>query len=167
MEDERGAKRLREGIIQLRGLGLVLAAAVVAAGLSGALAQERPEGLKTPVVLPAFDRDAPACAPPTGLTRVLTFAQDNDRAFIAGVGAGLQKAAGDRGLEYVSRVAESSATIQTQQVREAVAAKSGAIIARAGGCGGAPCRSRSDLAVRMWALSCRLRRRLSSMRRNI
>ena len=78
-----------------------LAAAIALAGSAGpAAAQEGPPGITRPVVLPPFDPHAPACAAPTGLTKVLAFAQDNERKFMQGVAQGLALAAKDRGLEY-------------------------------------------------------------------
>jgi ribose transport system substrate-binding protein len=118
--------------MRLRGFGrlsLAVAATMVALSVAGALAQERPEGLTTPQVLPPYDRTAPACSAPTDLSKTLTFAQDNDRAFMQGVGAGLKEAAADRGLGYVNVVADSSAEKQAQQVRDAVAALTGGLIA--------------------------------------
>lgn len=118
--------------MQLRGLGrrsLVAVAILVALGVAAPSAQDRPQGLTTPILLPAYDREAPGCAAPTGLARTLTFSQDNDRAFMQGVGAGLKQAAEDRGLGYVNLVAGSSAETQSRQVREAVAAHTGGLIA--------------------------------------
>ena len=74
-----------------------------------AVAQDVPQGITEPFVLPPFDRSAPACAVPPGLERALGFAQDNERQFIEGVGAGLAAAAKDRGLLYEEAVADNDA----------------------------------------------------------
>ncbi len=71
--------------------------------LSGAFAQEQPPGITDPIVFAPFNPDAPPCTPPSGLTKVLAFARDNDRDFMKGVAKGLSLAARDRNLEYRSR----------------------------------------------------------------
>lgn len=95
---------------------------------SGALAQEGPPGITVPVVLPPFDPAAPACAAPVGLSRTIGFAQDNRRAFIEGVGHGLEQAAKDRGLSYVERIADNDAMRQAADVEQFAADKIGAVI---------------------------------------
>ncbi len=85
-------------------------------------------GITTPVVLPAFDENAPACAPPAGLIKSLGFARDNRRQFIEGVGYGLKRAAKDRGLDYVDVVANNDAATQSVQVKAFADAKFGAIV---------------------------------------
>ncbi len=67
---------------------------------SAALAQDGPPGLTAPVVLPPFNPLAASCTVPPDLQKSLGLAKDNDRQFIAGVGAGLKQAAADRGLGY-------------------------------------------------------------------
>lgn len=57
-------------------------------------------GLTQPQVLPPFDPSRAACTPPTARSRVLYFAQDNDRQFMQGAAAGLAAAARDRKLEF-------------------------------------------------------------------
>ena len=94
-----------------------------------ALAQDKPQGITSPQVLPPFDPAAPACASPNGLSKSLGFAQDNRRAFIEGVGFGLAAAAKDRGLAYEDVAAESDAALQSQQVGDFLARKFGAVIA--------------------------------------
>ena len=66
------------------------AIALVIAGLfvmacRQAMAADGPPGITRPVVLPPFDAAAPSCHSPSGLQRVLAFAQDNQRKFMQGV----------------------------------------------------------------------------------
>ncbi len=63
-------------------------------------AESGPQGITQPVILPAFNADAPACAKPPGLARTLTYVQENQREFLDGVHHGLVAAARDRGLTY-------------------------------------------------------------------
>ena len=94
-----------------------------------AIAQEGPAGITRPVVLPLFDANAPACSAPQGLTRVLAFAQDNERKFMQGVAQGLALAARDRGLQFQVSQANNDAAKMIQQVRQLVDAKVGALVA--------------------------------------
>lgn len=113
-------------------LGKPLAAIIVSVSValsSTAMAQEGSAGLTTPIVLPAFDSGAPACNAPPGLTKTLTFAQDNQREFMQGVRRGLEVAAGDRSLVFQLLVADSSSSRMIEQVRSAFDAKTGAVIA--------------------------------------
>ena len=107
-------------------LGIVVAGAW---GYDAAVAQEGPAGITRPVVLPPFDPNAPACSAPPGLTRVLAFAQDNDRKFMQGVAYGLEHAARDRGLEYRLAQANNDPARMIAQVKELLAAKVGAVVA--------------------------------------
>jgi len=97
----------------------------VAAGV----AQGGPAGITTPIVLPAFNADAPACAAPPGLRKALVFAQDNERQFMQGVGQGLAKAAKDRGLEYQVALANNDPRKMIDQVLLAQASQAGAVVA--------------------------------------
>jgi ribose transport system substrate-binding protein len=109
---------------------LLLAAAIALAGSAAeASAQEGLPGITVPVVLPPFDRQAPACATPTGLTRVLAFAQDNERKFMQGVALGLALAAKDRGLEYQAAQANNDPAMMIGQVQHFLNAKVGALVA--------------------------------------
>lgn len=98
-------------------------------GQSGAWAQDRPQGIVTPTVFPAFDPAAPDCPAPVGLSRVLAFAQDNDRDFIRGVGEGLAKAAQDRNLTFVTSIAGNDADLMNVQVDGFRSQQVGALVA--------------------------------------
>ena len=91
-------------------------------------AQEGPAGITKPTVLVPFDPSAPACSRPTGLTRVLAFAQDNERKFMQGVGQGLALAAKDRGLDYRVAQANNDPLKMADQVRAFLDAKVGALV---------------------------------------
>ncbi len=93
-----------------------------------ALAQGAP-GITVPLVLPPFNPDAPACTVPPGLGKSIGFAPDNNRAFIDGVGYGLENAAKDRGLSYTDVVADNDAAAQAAIVRKFTADKFGAVVA--------------------------------------
>ena len=82
------------------------------------LAADGPPGITTPIVLPPFNPNAPACAVPPGLRKSLGFAQDNRRKFIEGVGAGLAAAAHDRGLSYEDVVADNDPVLQAAQIEQ-------------------------------------------------
>lgn len=99
------------------------------AGMSGPSAQEGPAGLTRPVTLPPYDPGKPVCSTPPGLTKTLAFAQDNERKFMQGVARGLQLAARDRGLEYVSAQAANDRKRMMEQVANFHAAKVGALVA--------------------------------------
>jgi ribose transport system substrate-binding protein len=109
---------------------LLLAAAIALAGGAGqSAAQEGPPGITQPVVLPPFDGGAPACNAPTGLTKLLAFAQDNQRKFIQGVAEGLALAAKDRGLEYQVSQANNDPGMMIGQVQHFLSEKVGALVA--------------------------------------
>jgi ribose transport system substrate-binding protein len=109
---------------------VLLAAAIALAGSARqAAAQEGPPGITRPVVLPPFDRRAPACTAPTGLTKLLAFAQDNERNFMQGVAQGLSLAAKDRGLEYQVSHANNDPAMMIEQVQHFLSAKVGALVA--------------------------------------
>jgi ribose transport system substrate-binding protein len=107
-----------------------LAAALALAGSAAcAAAQEGPPGITRPIVLPPFDRGAPACAAPTGLKKVLAFAQDNERKFMQGVAQGLALAAKDRGLAYQVSHADNDPALMIGQVQHFLSEKVGALVA--------------------------------------
>jgi ribose transport system substrate-binding protein len=98
------------------------AIALVIAGLfvmacRQAMAAEGPPGITRPVVLPPFDAAAQNCHAPSGLQRVLAFAQDNQRKFMQGIARGLALAAKDRGLEFRLTQADNDAIKMIEQVR--------------------------------------------------
>jgi ribose transport system substrate-binding protein len=92
-------------------------------------AQQGPPGLTKPVVLPLFDATKPGCGVPADLTRVLAFAQDNERKFMQGVARGLQLSAKDRGLEYRLAQAANQPELMVEQIKAFVNAKVGALVA--------------------------------------
>ena len=94
-----------------------------------AQAQDGPPGLTKPVVLPAFNRAAPTCTVPPGLTQTLAFVQENEREFLQGVDHGLAMAAKDRGLVYTRSLAENDAAKAATEIQGLMAAKVGAVIA--------------------------------------
>jgi ribose transport system substrate-binding protein len=111
-------------------LGLAIGAAAGFHAMTHAsFAQEGPPGLTRPVPLPPFNPDAPACAAPPGLQRVLAFAQDNRRQFMQGVAYGLAMAAKDRQLDYRVAVADNSPARMIEQVQAFGRAKVGAVVA--------------------------------------
>src|SRR3954452_12546769 len=119
------------GVQHLASIPGVLALALYSLSLliSAGLAQGGPAGITTPIVLPAFNADAPACAAPPGLRKALVFAQDNERQFMQGVGQGLAKAAKDRGLEYQVALANNDPQKMIDQVLLAQASQAGAVVA--------------------------------------
>jgi len=94
-----------------------------------AFAQEGPQGLTTPVVLPPFTPSAPSCSAPPGLQKILTFAQDNERQFMQGVARGLSEAAKKRGLEFRVVLAANDPKKMVEQVSAQRADKVGAVVA--------------------------------------
>ncbi len=107
----------------------LLAAGFLGAGTSWSSAEDGPPGITKPTIFAPFDPKAPACTPPPGLTKVLAFAQDNEREFMQGVDHGLEMAAKDRGLEYRRALANNDAAKMVEQVQLLLAAKVGAIVA--------------------------------------
>jgi len=85
-------------------------------------------GLTTPVVLPAFDPDARACAPPRDLERTLVFAQDNEREFMQGVRRGLSLAAADRGLAFRVALADNVASRMNEQLDALLRDRDGGVV---------------------------------------
>ena len=107
----------------------LLLVAVLSTGMvCSGLAQDGPPGIIKPVVFPPFDPSAPACSPPVGLRKSLTFAQDNERKFMQGVARGLELAARDRGLAYDIAQANNDAKAMTDQVRKFVSSSGGALV---------------------------------------
>ena len=119
------------GVQHLASIPGVLALALYSLSLliSAGLAQDGPAGITTPIVLPAFNADAPACAAPPGLRKTLVFAQDNERQFMLGVAQGLAKAAKDRGLDYQIALANNDPQKMIEQVELAQASRAGAVVA--------------------------------------
>jgi ribose transport system substrate-binding protein len=107
---------------------MVLAATMPLGGVVSAAAQSGPPGITTPRVFAPFDPAAPACTLPPGLQKSIGFAQDNQRAFIEGVGFGLQKAAQDRGLSYLDLVANNDPQAQIVNVQQLLGSKFGAVV---------------------------------------
>ena len=108
---------------------LLGAIGLLACGAALANAQDKPAGLTTQTVFAAFDPAAPACGAPPGLTKVLAFAQDNEREFMQGVDHGLAAAAKDRGLEYRRALANNDAAKGVEQVQLFLASKVGGLVA--------------------------------------
>lgn len=104
-------------------------AGVLAGGTILASAQDGPAGLTKPAVFAPFDPKAPACSPPPGLSKVLAFAQDNEREFMQGVDRGLAAAAKDRALEYRRALANNDAAKGVEQVQLFLASKIGGLVA--------------------------------------
>lgn len=123
---DNAAGRLRIRPIWLTPLlGIVLLASSIAA----ANAQDGPQGITVPTVFPPFDPGAPSCGKPSGLTKVLGFAQDNQREFMQGVGRGLAMAAQRRGLEYRLAIADNDPAKQIEQLRLFLTSKVGGVVA--------------------------------------
>lgn len=110
-------------------LAMLLAVGLLAGGIVTAAAEDGSPGITKQTVFPPFNPDAAACTPPPGLTKVLGFAQDNEREFMQGVDHGLAAAAKDRGLEYRRALANNDAAKGVEQVQLFLASKIGAIIA--------------------------------------
>jgi ribose transport system substrate-binding protein len=92
-------------------------------------AEDGPPGITKPTVFAPFNPNAPACTPPPNLTKVLAFAQDNEREFMQGVDRGLAMAAKDRGLEYRRALANNDAAKMVEQVQLFLSSKVGAVVA--------------------------------------
>ncbi len=108
---------------------LVLALIAMLPGLRAVQAQQGGQGITKPVVLPAYNPNAPVCNKPVDLNRVLAFAQDNERKFMQGVAQGLELAARDRGLDYRLAQAGNDAGRMNQQIAALRDAKVGALVA--------------------------------------
>ncbi len=107
----------------------LMAAAMLSGTATLSFAQDGSPGLTEPTVFAPFDRDAPDCSPPPDLSKVLAFAQDNEREFMQGVDKGLAAAATDRGLEYRRAVANNDAAKMVDQVQLFLSSKVGAVVA--------------------------------------
>lgn len=107
---------------------LLVVAALATGPICSVTAQEGPLGLTKPIVFPPFNPNAPACSPPTGLRKTLTFAQDNGRKFMQGVARGLELAARDRGLIYEVDQANNNSKLMAEQVRKFVSSNGGALV---------------------------------------
>ena len=80
-------------------------------------AEDGPPGITVQTKFAPFDPNAAACAVPPGLSKVLAFAQDNEREFMQGVDHGLEMAAKDRGLEYRRATANNDAAKMVADVQ--------------------------------------------------
>jgi len=107
----------------------LLAIGLLTCGTIPSSAEDGPPGITKPTVFAPFDPNAPACSPPPGLSKVLAFAQDNEREFMQGVDHGLEMAAKDRGLEYRRALANNDAAKMVEQVQLLLASKVGGIVA--------------------------------------
>lgn len=107
----------------------LLAIGLLASSIPSGIAQNGPQGIIAPTVFPPFDPSAPACSKPSGLKKVLAFAQDNQREFMQGVDRGLAMAAKDRGLEYRSAIADNDAAKQIEQLRVFLNSKVAGVVA--------------------------------------
>lgn len=92
-------------------------------------AQDGPPGITQPIVLPIFNPHASSCRIPSGLTRTLTYVQENEREFLDGVNYGLSMAAKDRGLNYNRVVVENDVRTAIHQIQAFLNQKGGALIA--------------------------------------
>jgi ribose transport system substrate-binding protein len=110
-------------------LAALLAAGLLAGSTTLSNAQDGAPGITKPTVFAPFDPNAPACAAPPGLNKVLAFAQDNEREFMQGVNRGLAMAAKNRGLEFRNAVANNDAAKMAEQVQLFLASKVGAVVA--------------------------------------
>ena len=93
------------------------------------MAQDGPPGITVPTAFPPFNATAPACTAPSGLQKVLGFAQDNERQFMQGVSRGLSLAAKDRGLEYRVLLANNDPKKMIEQVQAFRKTSVGAVVA--------------------------------------
>lgn len=109
-------------------LALLAALGMAAASVSTASALEVGEGITQATVLAPFDPKAPACGAPVGLTKVLAFAQDNEREFMQGVDHGLAQAAANRGLEYRRAVANNDAARIVSDLELFLTSKVGGVV---------------------------------------
>jgi ribose transport system substrate-binding protein len=127
----RSLRTVRSAIKQIATIygALALSLYSLAVGINAAMAQDGPAGITSPIVLPPFNADAPACAPPPGLRKMLAFAQDNERQFMQGVAYGLAMAAKDRGLEYQVALANNDPQKMIEQVDLFQASHVGAVVA--------------------------------------
>jgi ribose transport system substrate-binding protein len=102
-------------------------ASVLAARTGGA--QEPARGITAPRRLEPFSANAPRCTAPNDLRKTLVFAQDNTREFMQGAARGMAVAAQQRGLAFEIALANNDAARMVAQVRQALAARAGALVA--------------------------------------
>jgi ribose transport system substrate-binding protein len=107
----------------------ILAGCLLAATGGWAIAQDGPPGITTPTVFAPFDPKASSCRAPPGLSKVLAFAQDNEREFMQGVRSGLASAAKERGLEYRVALANNDPVKMIEQVKAFHASRVGGLVA--------------------------------------
>ncbi|MEP7239631.1 MAG: sugar ABC transporter substrate-binding protein [Devosia sp.] len=107
----------------------LLAGALLLGSTAIAGAADGPPGITTQTKFAAFNPNAAACAAPPGLSKVLAFAQDNEREFMQGVDHGLEMAAKDRGLEYRRATANNDAAKMVADVQLFLSSKVGAVVA--------------------------------------
>lgn len=107
----------------------LLAIGMLASGTALSSAADGPPGITKQTVFAPFNPNAPACSAPQGLSKVLAFAQDNEREFMQGVDHGLAQAAADRGLEYRRALANNDAAKGVEQVQLFLASKVGGLVA--------------------------------------
>lgn len=116
--------KLGRGIV-----GGLLVASLLLGSTAITVAQDGPPGITVQTKFAPFDPNAPACAVPPDLAKVLAFAQDNEREFMQGVDHGLEMAAKDRGLEYRRATANNDAAKMEQDVQLFLTSKVGAVVA--------------------------------------
>lgn len=107
----------------------ILVSCLLTASGGWAIAQDGPPGIATPTVFAPFEPKAPSCRVPPGLSKVLAFAQDNEREFMQGVRSGLASAAKDRGLEYRVALANNDPVKMIEQVKAFYTSKVGGLVA--------------------------------------
>lgn len=105
-----------------------LAVVFLTGSVALATAQDGPQGITVPTVLPPFDASAPVCSLPPNLERALAFARDNEREFIQGVDHGLAMAAEHRGLSYRVLLADNDPQRQAAQIKESLGERTGAMV---------------------------------------
>jgi ribose transport system substrate-binding protein len=110
-------------------LRLLVTFGVLAVDATALRAQSASPGITNPTVFAPFNVNAPSCRKPSGLKKMLAFAQDNQRDFMEGVGSGLAKAAEDRGLEYRLVLANNDSAKQADQLRQFLDTKIGGLVA--------------------------------------
>ena len=106
---------------------VLVAACLLAVPNAALAASPGAAGITTPIALPPFDPNAPACAVPPR-EKSLAFVQDNRRAFIEGAGQGIAAAAKDRGLAYENISADNDAVGQAAKIEQLRKSGVGAVI---------------------------------------
>ena len=91
-------------------------------------AQELPQGITSPFVLPRFDPNAARCTAPSDVSSVIAFSQDNERQFMNGVREGLKAAATDRKLDFRVAVANNDSRKMIEQIEFWRAERIGAVV---------------------------------------